>query len=416
MIFPCSTPWTSSARESHAKAKTDEALAERAKKGEARQLLMDVILPVLNDPGIADEEVGGLLRGRIGLDKIREVSAINWKPLPRDHGRLAALEASYNYLRRFTPKVLTAVDFHGGPGAQDLMTALGMLKELNRTGGRKVPAAAPTSFVPARYADYLAKARKAGDDTAFRHYWELCVVLGLRDGLRSGDVFVPGSRRYADPGTYLFTPEQWEGKRAEFCQLVRKPAAASEAIDRVKEELLQALKDLEGTLANAAPNDVGAVRLDEEGRLVIPPPSAEDIPTEAKALREELAGMLPFVPIASLLIGLDVRTKFLDCFTHAGGRKINLSVETRRNILAVLIAGATNLGLTRMSEACGVSYDTLAWTQEWYVRDETLREANTVLVNHHYQLELAKEFGGGTMASSDGQRSPSAASPSPAGT
>ncbi|MFB9682110.1 Tn3 family transposase [Streptosporangium vulgare] len=395
-----------SARESHAKAKTDEALAERAKRGEARQLLMDVILPVLNDPGIPDEEVGGLLRDQIGLDKLREVASVSWKPLPRDHGRLAALEASYTYLRRFTPRVLSVIDFQGGPGAQDLMTALMILKELNRTHGRKVPAEAPTSFVPARYADYLAKARKAGDDTAFRHYWELCVVLALRDGLRSGDVFVPGSRRYADPGTYLFTPEQWEGKRAEFCQLVRRSATASEAIDQVKEEFHQALEELEETLANAAPNDVGAVRLDEEGRLVIPPLSAEDIPAEAKALREELAGMLPFVPIASLLIELDVRTKFLDCFTHAGGRKINLSVETRRNILAVLIAGATNLGLTRMSEACGVSYDTLAWTQEWYVREETLREANTVLVNHHYQLELAGKFGGGTMSSSDGQRFP----------
>ncbi|WP_440088074.1 DUF4158 domain-containing protein [Streptosporangium sp. LJ11] len=231
-----------SARESHAKAKTDEALAERAKKGEARQLLMGVILPVLVDPGIDDDQVGGILRERIGMDKLREVSAINWKPLPRDHGRLAALEASYTYLRRFTPKVLSTVDFHGGPGAQDLMTALRMLKELNRTGGRKVPAGAPTSFVPARYADYLAKARKAGDDTAFRHYWELCVVLALRDGLRSGDVFVPGSRRYADPGTYLFTPEQWEGKRAEFCQLVRKPAGVGEAIDHVKEEFHQALE------------------------------------------------------------------------------------------------------------------------------------------------------------------------------
>lgn len=116
--------------------------------------------------------------------------------------------------------------------------------------------------------------------------------------------------------------------------------------------------------------------------------------------------MLPFVPIASLLIELDARTSFLACFTHAGGRKPSQSVELKRNILAVLIAGATNLGLTRMSEACGVSYDTLAWTQEWYVREETLREANTVLVNHHYSLELAGKFGGGTMSSSDGRPSP----------
>ncbi|GAA1625770.1 hypothetical protein GCM10009733_023050 [Nonomuraea maheshkhaliensis] len=217
---------------------------------------------------------------------------------------------------------------------------------------------------------------------------------------------MPGSRRYADPGTYLYTPEQWESKRAEFCQLVRKPAQAAEAIEQVKEELHQALKDLGETLANASPNDVGAVRLDEAGRLVIPPLSAEDIPAEARKLREELSGMLPFVPIASLLIELDARTGLLDCFTHAGGRKSKLSVEQKRNILAVLIAGATNLGLTRMSEACGVSYDTLAWSQEWYVREETLRKANTVLVNHRYKLELAKKFGGGTMSSSDGQRSP----------
>jgi TnpA family transposase len=395
-----------SARESRAKARTDEALAERAKKGEARQLLMDVILPVLVDPAVADEDVGAILRNGVGMQRLREVASVNWKPLPRDHGRLSAMEASYSYLRQFTPNVLNAIDFQGGPGTTDLMEAAQILTELNRVGGRKVPAGAPASFVPARYADYLARARKTGDDTAFRHYWELCTILALRDGLRSGDVFVPGSRRYADPGTYLFTPQQWEGRRAESCLLVGKPPGAAEAMAQVKEELHQALGDLEETLADASPGDVGSVRLDSDGRLVIPPLSAEDVPAEARALREELSGMLPFVPIASLLIELDARTNFLACFTHAGGRKQVQSVELKRNILAVLIAGAINLGLTRMSEACGVSYDTLAWTQEWYVREETLRDANTVLVNHHYALELAKKFGGGTMSSSDGQRFP----------
>jgi hypothetical protein len=33
----------------------------------------------------------------------------------------------------------------------------------------------------------------------------------------------------------------------------------------------------------------------------------------------------------------------------------------------------TNLGLTRMADACGIPYDVLAWTAEWYVREETLR-------------------------------------------
>ncbi|WP_285709367.1 hypothetical protein [Microtetraspora sp. NBRC 16547] len=55
-------------------------------------------------------------------------------------------------------------------------------RELNRLGGRKVPKGAPTSFVTARYAEYLDKAREAGDDTAFRHYWE-------RGGYTAGPLF-----------------------------------------------------------------------------------------------------------------------------------------------------------------------------------------------------------------------------------
>ena len=395
-----------SARESRARTRTDEELVERAKKGESRQLLMDVILPVLADPSVPDEQVGGLLRERIGMSVLRDVVAGAWKPLARDHGRLSALDSSYSYLRQFTPGVLAAVDFTGGPGAADLMVAVAILKSLNASGGRKVPADAPASFVPARYADYLEKARKAGDDTAFRHYWELCVILGLRDGLRSGDIFVPGSRRYADPSTYLYTPEQWMPRQGEYCRLVGKPASAADAIAQGKEELHAALAELESTLAGALPGDTGTVRLDGDDKLVIPKLTAEDVPAEARELKDELAGMLPFAPIASLLIELDARMGFVDCFAHAGGRKQARSADLTRNILAVLIGMATNLGLTRMAEACGISYDVLRWTQEWYVREETLREANTVIVNHHHSLELARVFGGGTMSSSDGQRFP----------
>jgi hypothetical protein len=71
---------------------------------------------------------------------------------------------------------------------------------------------------------------KDGDVTAYRHYWELCVLMVLRDGLRSGDVHVPGSRRYADPASFLLTPGQWKPRRLEFCHLVGKPAAGALAL------------------------------------------------------------------------------------------------------------------------------------------------------------------------------------------
>ena len=101
---------------------------------------------------------------------------------------------------------------------------------------------------------------------------------------------------------------------------------------------------MESALAGSPPDDRGAVRLDGDGHLVVPPLPAEGIPSEARELKDELAGMLPFASIASLLIELDARTGFLDCFTHAGGRKLAKSAEAKRNILAVLIAMATTWG------------------------------------------------------------------------
>jgi hypothetical protein len=133
--------------------------------------------------------------------------AVKQERLPRVHGHLAMMDAPMNYLRQFAPAVLAAVQFAGGPGIELLLQAVSMLAGLYATGTRKVPASAPVGFVPTKWAGYLGAAAGSGDVTAYRHYWELCVLVGLCDGLRSGDVFVPGSRRYADPVSFLLTSE-----------------------------------------------------------------------------------------------------------------------------------------------------------------------------------------------------------------
>ena len=400
-----------SARESRARHKLADALAERAKRSEDKLALAEEILPVLADPTIADEEVGALLRNGIGMSRLRAALA---EPatarLPRDHGHLAVVAASYSYLRQFTPQVLEAIEFAGGPTAGPLLEAVRVLRELNATGARTVPVNTPAGFVPVRWRGYLDDAVAAGDPAAYRHYWELCVLLCLRDGLRCGDVYVPGSRRYANPTAYLIPPQAWPGQREEFCRQVGVPAEAETALSAAETELHAAVGELEEVLAAGQ----GPVRLDEDGDLVIGPLTAEDIPSEAEELKDELAGVLPFAPIASVLIELDRRTRFLDCFTHAGGAQPR-SRELKRSMIAVLIANATNLGLVRMADAAGISYDTLAWTQEWYVREETLRAGNLVLIDYHQQLPLAAVFGGGTCPPVTGNASRRRASRSPPG-
>ena len=99
--------------------------------------------------------------------------------------------------------------------------------------------------------------------------------------------------------------------------MVGKSTDAAAELAKADAELRTALTDLERVLALG----VGPVRLGEDGELIIPPLTAEDIPAEAEVLKAELTELLPFAPIVSLLIELDRRTGFLDCFTHAGGKQ-----------------------------------------------------------------------------------------------
>ncbi len=70
------------------------------------------------------------------------------------------LESSYGYLRQFTPQVLAAIGFAGGPTAAPLLEAVEILRGLNATGARKVPDGAPTAFVPTRWRGYLGHRRR----------------------------------------------------------------------------------------------------------------------------------------------------------------------------------------------------------------------------------------------------------------
>ena len=62
---------------------------------------------------------------------------------------------------------------------------------------------------------------------------------------------MPGSRRYADPTSYLFTPAVWEDKRLEFCHLVGRSPDPAQALAVAGDELAAALTDLETVLARA---------------------------------------------------------------------------------------------------------------------------------------------------------------------
>lgn len=109
------------------------------------------------------------------------------RPAFEDH--LALVSTQFGTLRRYTPAFLAVLDLHAAPAAQDLLAAINVIRTLNAAGARKVPADAPTSFIRPRWEPLVFT-----DNGLDRGFYEFCVLAELKNALRSGDIWVTGSR------------------------------------------------------------------------------------------------------------------------------------------------------------------------------------------------------------------------------
>lgn len=364
--------------------------------------LLDDILDIALDDGLDDADVGAGVRG-LGHDRLASAVRGADERVPTDGGHLALVEARYSHVRSFAPQALSSLRLRAS-GPSDALEAAQLLQKLNAEGRRHVPTEAPTGFVPARWQPYLAAARAAGDENGYRHYWELAALFELQGALRSGEVWVEGSRRYGDVASYLIAPDEWPAMREEVLQLCRLPSSFPERLAQLDADYERYLDELEALLAAGD----GPVSLDDAGELQLRPLAAEVVVPEVVATKDAILARLPMVPLAEAIIEVDRVTRFSDRLTHAGGGTPKASeLEHRRNLYAALLSQACNFGATRMAELTGISPDTIDWYIQWYLRDEPrLEAANAAVVNEHHHQPFAAHWGGGTLSSSDGLRLP----------
>ncbi len=174
----------------------------------------------------------------------------------------------FSYIRKFSPQFLNALTFRSNQPDDPLLAAIRIIRELDDAGKRRVPVDAPVEFMQKSWRPYLA------DDQGKlnRKYYEIGTLWHLRAALRSGDVWVESSRRYADPESYLIPKEQWLLMREEECKALDLPLDGAE---RIKERRLE-LKALLAELDNKVSTEDG-VRL-EGNRLVVSRLKAEELP------------------------------------------------------------------------------------------------------------------------------------------
>jgi TnpA family transposase len=351
---------------------------------------------IVLDPAVADEAVRTAIYAEVPpLHLMAAVEEAVKLLRPLDDNYFDFVVQRYSYVRTFTPTLLAAFAFRSHQRNDPLLQAVALLTQLNQARRRKVPDDAPLAFVPPKWQPYVLEANGQID----RRYYELCVLWELRHALRAGDVWLLGSRRYADPETYLISHDRWPVLRAEACALMHVPEQGIERLAQRQQELEARLTALDQRLRHSS-----AVRI-EQGDLVVTPLAADERPDSSVRLDQEMSAALPWIELTDLLIEVDRFTNFSQYFEHAGGREPR-SQQFLRHLYAAIVAQACNFGLEEMAQIADLSYQRLAWCTTWYVREETLRAATTALVNAQYHQPLGQLWGGGTLSSSDGQRFP----------
>ncbi len=375
-----------------ARLQLDEIARANASVANDTVRLFGNIVRVLLDPAVADSQVRDAVFARIDKDRLSQAAERAAQiERPTDGSYLDFLCARYRQVRRFAPQVLAAFTFHAATPNDPLLRAVDLLKELNATRARLVPHGAPLEFAPTRWKRFITTANLVD-----RHRWEMAVLTQVR----GANLWVEHSRRYQNPTNYLIPPDRWERLRPETPAATGIPLDPHERIKELHRVLIRELHALDDTLTGAT-----NVRIKND-RLVVAPLRAEHTDPETETLRHRIGSLLPEIDLVDLLVEVNSWCGFLDELVHGGHSTESRTRNHHSRLLAALIANGCNFGHATMARIAGFSPDALAWTHNWYLRTETLRAANTRIVNYQIQQPITEAWGSGTLSSSDGQRFP----------
>ena len=125
------------------------------------------------------------------------------------------------------------------------------------------------------------------------------------------------------------------------------------------------------------------------------------VPDEANAFVLDLHSRLPAVRITDLLQEVDSYIGFTEAFTHL---RTGVPCRDHIGLLNVQLAEGLNLGLSKIAEATSSHvYFLLSRLSRWHIESDAINRALATVISAQSELPMARNWGSGVTASSDGQ-------------
>ena len=310
-----------------------------------------------------------------------------------DRGLLDEYRDQHSHLKQFLPAFLS-LPFRSEPGAEPLLDAIVVARQLHQGERRTLDAEVPIHFIPATFRRTIVGA----DGRPDARLWEVMLAFAVREALKAGTLYLAESRHHVSFWNLVKSTERWADERPRAYTELKLSSDADHALALLRSDLDAAAR----AFANGI--DANPFASVHSGELVFKRREAIELPPSVPELRRVFETRLPKIRIEELLMEVDEWCGFTRELVPLGGYTPRIE-ELHSVLLAALVAHGTNLGIATMAQSTKhITADVLQHVSRWYLRPETLKAADRTLVDFHHRLDLSAAWGTGDTASSDGQR------------
>lgn len=239
--------------------------------------------------------------------------------------------------------------------------------------------------------------RKPFPERVDRQHFEACVFTQILEDLKTGDLYIEGSDRYANTWAQGISWETYAKSVDAYGQMLGFPVDGPGFVAHLKTWLSKIAQETDQTFLNAR------VTI-EHGEPVIHKTPRKQPPAGLKRLEKLLVPKLNDAHLLDLMADAQHWLNWCKPFGPLSGFETKLEDAILRQMLTVFAYG-THMGPAQMARSFpDLHFRQLSWIHHEHMSEAKLDDAITRVINGYARFDLPRSWGSGKRASADGTK------------